>query len=141
MNIVNLFRAYSRYIRHETFSFMMSLPAMSLVLRLCMSRKGGTGGGGWVHPAERAGQGVHPEGANSMFTSGLVFRSGLVVTGKAISILFGINGVGWHWEGHFYPFSLAQMELVGTGKAISILSVWHKWSWLALGRPFLSFLA
>ena len=55
---------------------MMSLPAMS-------SRKGGTGGGGWVHP----------KGANSMATSGLVFRSNLVGTGRAISVLFGINGV------------------------------------------------
>ena len=41
---------------------------------------GGTGGGGW-------------EGANSMAASGLVFRSDLVGTGRAISILFGINGV------------------------------------------------
>ena len=48
-----------------------------------MSRKGGTGGGGWVHP----------KGGNSMATSGLVFRSDLVGTGKAISIVFGINGV------------------------------------------------
>ena len=48
-----------------------------------MSRKGGIGGGGWVHP----------EGANSMAASGLVFRSDLVGTGKAISILFVINGV------------------------------------------------
>ena len=61
----------------------MSLPAMSLGLRFCVSRKGGTGGGGWVHP----------KGANSMAASGLVFRSDLVGTGKAISILFGINGV------------------------------------------------
>ena len=45
---LKLFRAYSGYIRHETFSFMMSLPAMSLGLRFCVSRKGGTGGGGWV---------------------------------------------------------------------------------------------
>jgi len=29
---------------------MMSLPAMALGLRFCVSRKGGTGGGGWVHP-------------------------------------------------------------------------------------------
>ena len=49
----------------------------------CVSRKGGTGGGGWVHP----------KGANSMAASGLVFRSDLVGTGRAISILFGINGV------------------------------------------------
>ena len=62
---------------------MMSLPAMSLGLRFCVSRKGGTGGGGWVHT----------EGANSMAVSGLVFRSNLVSTGKAISILFGMYGV------------------------------------------------
>jgi len=62
---------------------MMSLPAMSLELRFCVSRKCGTGGGGWVHP----------KGANSMAASGLVFRSDLVGTGRAISILIGINGV------------------------------------------------
>ena len=48
-----------------------------------MCRKGGTGGGGWVHP----------KGANSMAASGLVFRSNLVGTGRDVSILFGINGV------------------------------------------------
>ena len=48
-----------------------------------MSRKGGTGGGGWVHPKD----------ANSMAASGLVFRSDLVGTGRASSILFGIYGV------------------------------------------------
>ena len=53
-------------------SSWMSLPAMSLGLRFCVSRKGGTGGGGWVHP----------KGANSMAASGLVFRSDLVGTGK-----------------------------------------------------------
>ena len=62
---------------------MMSLPAMSLELRFCMSGKGGTGGGGLVHL----------KGANSMATSGLVIRSDLVGTGRVISILFGINGV------------------------------------------------
>ena len=56
---------------------------MSLGLRFCMSRKGGTGGGGWVHL----------KGANSMAISGLIFRSDLVGTGRAISIHFGINGV------------------------------------------------
>ena len=68
---------------HENFSFMMSLPAMSLRLRFCVSRKGGTGGGGWVHP----------KGANSMAASGLVLRSNLVGTGRAISVFFGTNGV------------------------------------------------
>ena len=62
---------------------MMSLPAMSLGLGFCTSRKGGTGGGGWVHP----------KGANSMAAPGLVFRSNLVGTGRAIAVLFGINGV------------------------------------------------
>jgi len=62
---------------------MMSLPAMSQGLRFCASRKGGTGGGGWVHP----------KGANSMATSGFAFRSDLVGTGRATSILIGINGV------------------------------------------------
>ena len=62
---------------------MMSLLAMSSGLRFCMSRKGGTGGGGWVHP----------KGANSMAVSGLVLRSNLVGTGRAIAVLFGINGV------------------------------------------------
>jgi len=60
---------------------MISLPAMSLGLRFCMSRKGGTGGGGLVHP----------KGANSMAASGLIFRSNLVGTGKAISILLGME--------------------------------------------------
>ena len=59
----------------------MSLLAMSLGLRFCASRKGGTGGGGWVRPKD----------ANSMVVSGLTFRSDLV--GRAISILFRINGV------------------------------------------------
>ena len=62
---------------------MMSLPAMTSRDRFCVSRKGETEGGGWVHL----------KGANSMAASGLVFRSNLVGTGRAISILFGINGV------------------------------------------------
>ena len=41
------------------------------------------GGGGWVYP----------KGANSMAVSGLVFRSDLVGTERAISALIGINGV------------------------------------------------
>ena len=35
---------------------------------------------------------MHPEGANSMATSRLIFRSDLFGTGKGISIFFGING-------------------------------------------------
>ena len=36
---------------------------------------------------------MHPKDANSMAASGLVFRSDLVGTGRASSILFGIYGV------------------------------------------------
>ena len=36
---------------------------------------------------------MYPKGANSMAASGLVFRGDLVGSGRAISILFGINGV------------------------------------------------
>ena len=72
--------AYQR----ETFSFMMSHPAMSLLGdRFCDSRKGGTGGGGRVHP----------ERANSMAVSGLHGRKVLVGTGKAISAVISINGL------------------------------------------------
>ena len=60
---------------------MMSHPSMGD--RFCGSRKGGTGGSGWVHP----------EGANSMAVSGLHGRKVLVSTGKAISPVFGINGL------------------------------------------------
>jgi len=62
---------------------MSRIPAMSLGLRFWVSRKGGTRGGGWVHP----------KGANSMAASRLVFRSDLVGIGTAIFILFGIDGV------------------------------------------------
>ena len=46
-----------------------------------MSKKGGTGGGGWVHL----------KGANNMAMSGLTFIKALAGTGRAISVLFGIN--------------------------------------------------
>ena len=62
---------------------MMSHPAMSLGDRFCNSRKGGTGGGGWVHP----------KGANSVAVSGLHGRKVLVGTGRAISAVFGRNGL------------------------------------------------
>ena len=85
---------------------MMSLPAMSLGLRFCVSRKGGTGGGGWVHP----------KGENSMATSGLIFRSDLVGTGRAISVLFGINGVR---NKRYIPvYNLCVLSL-------EIISPWH----------------
>ena len=60
---------------------MMSLLAMSFGERFCFSRKGGIGGGGWVHP----------KGANNMAASELVSRTDLVGTGRAIFVLFGKN--------------------------------------------------
>ena len=58
----------------------MSLLATLFGDRFFFSRKGGIGGGGWVHP----------KGTNSVATSGLVSRNDLVGTGRAI---FGIIGV------------------------------------------------
>ena len=55
------------YKHHETFSFMMSLPAINV---LCFSRKGGIGGGGWVYQ----------KCAKSTATSGLISRNDLVAT-------------------------------------------------------------
>ena len=36
---------------------------------------------------------MHPKGANSIAVSGLISRNDFVGTGRAISVLFGINGV------------------------------------------------
>jgi len=53
----------------------MSLTAMTFGDRFCFSKKGGIGGGGWVHP----------KGADSMAISGLSSRYTLV---------------NWLWVGH-----------------------------------------
>jgi len=58
---------------------------------------------------------VHPKGANSMAVSGLVLRSDLVGTGRAISVLFGINGVS-HLVGPPFPEFKARF---------SAMSGWH----------------
>ena len=65
------------------FSFIMSLPAMSLGLRFCMSRKGWDRGR-WVGA---------PEGCKQHGRVWAHIRSDLVGTGRAISVLFGINGL------------------------------------------------
>jgi len=67
----------------ETFSFVISLPAMSFRDRFYFSRKGRIGGGGWVHL----------KGANSMAVYVLISRNDLVGTGRDISVHFGLNGV------------------------------------------------
>jgi len=58
------------------------LPAMSLEIVL-FQQKGWDGGSGWVHL----------KSADSMAVSGLGCINNLVGTGRAISFLFGINGV------------------------------------------------
>ena len=51
--------------RHETFNSIIYSIAMSLGNCFCMSRKGGTGGGGLVHP----------ESENSMAMYGLAVKT------------------------------------------------------------------
>jgi len=60
-----------------------SLPAMSFGDRFYISRKGGTGGIGWVHPTS----------ANIMAVSGLSFENTLVGTRWAVSVLLCTNGL------------------------------------------------
>ena len=62
---------------------------------------------------------MHPSSANSMAASGLVSRSDLVGTERAISVLFGINGV-----------RIKQSHLVGTPflafkACFSAMAGWH----------------
>ena len=72
------------YRQHEeTFISDVRLPAMSLGLRLCTSREGGTGGGGWVSALS----------LGSMAASGLGLEKLLVGAGWAISLLLCTNGL------------------------------------------------
>jgi len=77
---------------------MMSFLVISLGFGFCASRKGGTGGGGWVHP----------KGTNSMAVSGLIFRSNLVGTGRAISATAG---------GHFSRDLTRRLLIGGCGQS------------------------
>ena len=60
---------------HESFSVRMSLLVIPLENRFRVSRKGGIGGGRWVHP----------KGGNSMATSGPGCEKSLVEDRQAIS--------------------------------------------------------
>ena len=75
----------------------MSLPAMSLELRFCASRKGGTGEGGRVSTL----------GPGNMAASGLSCRKPLVSPGWAVSLLLCTNGLGKQSSGHVGPPFLA----------------------------------
>jgi len=64
--------------------------------RFCFRRKGEIGGGRWVYP----------KSANNMAASGLAYRNDLVGTGRAISVIFGINGARYkqsHLVGPPFP--------------------------------------
>ena len=60
----------------------MSHLAMSSGIRFCVSRKGGSGGGGWAHP----------KSADNMAVSGLGIEKPLVLA-WVISLLFCTNGL------------------------------------------------
>ena len=79
----------------------MSLPAKSLGLRFCASRKGGTGGGGWVSTL----------GPSNMAASGLSCRKPLGSTGWAISLLLYTNGLRKRSSGHVYKACICQWGL------------------------------
>ena len=68
---------------NEAFISDVRLPAMSLGLRLCASREGGTGGGGWVSASS----------LGSMAASGLGLEKVLAGAGWAISLLLCTNGL------------------------------------------------
>ena len=82
--------------RHTTFSLDVTSD-MSLGLRFCASRKGGTGGGGWVSTL----------GPGNMASSGLSCRKPLIGTGWAISLLLCTNGLRKQSSGHVGPPILA----------------------------------
>ena len=62
---------------------VMSLPATTFGDRFCFNRKGGTGGGGWVHL----------KGADSMAVSGLHFGNALVGSEWSTANFLCTNGL------------------------------------------------
>ena len=79
-----------------SYNFQLVI-AMSWGLWFCVDRKGGTGGGGWVHS----------KGAKSTAAPGLSQRKHLVGTGWAISLLLCTNGLRKQSYVHVQPPFLA----------------------------------
>ena len=71
------------------FQLVMSLPAMSLGLRFCSSRKSESGGGGHVSTL----------GLGNMAASGLSCRKPLISPGLAISLLLCMKGLRKQYSG------------------------------------------
>ena len=69
--ITNTLTDKALFRRHETFTSDVTLPALSFGLRLCTSKEGGTGGGGWVSAL----------GEGSMAASGLGLEKPLIELG------------------------------------------------------------
>ena len=80
--VINTLTDKAVYRWRETFISDVRLPAMSLVLRLCASRKGGTGGGGQVSALS----------LGSMAASGLGLDKLLLGAGWAFSLLLCTKG-------------------------------------------------
>jgi len=75
--------------------------------------------------------GSTPKGANNMAASGLVFRSNLVGTGRAISVLFSINGVRnkqSYLVGPPIPEFKACFQLRQVGISREVFANWWMWS-------------
>jgi len=97
----------------------MSLLAMSLELRFCASRKGGTGGGGKVSTLS----------PGNMATSGRSCRKLLVSTGCAISLFLCMNGlIKWSSDheailspsrGDHWPTAVTIASLLDSGCGLS----------------------
>ena len=68
---------------NEAFISDVRLPAVSLGLRLCASREGGTGGGGWVSAPSLGSMAASGQGTNRLIprphlvSRGQTFRVGL----------------------------------------------------------------
>ena len=106
----------------------MSLPAISFGDRVCVSRKGGTGRGGWVHLKGASSMAV--SGANSMSISGLSFRNTLVGIGWAVSLRLCMNRLrkqSFHLLGPSFP-TVNTNPNIWINLAPKIL-VWERYIW------------
>ena len=95
---------------------MLSVGAIHFEDRFCASRKGGTGGSGWVHHSGRQCMARH-----SMAAVAAGYRKGLVSAGWPVLLLSCTNGhrkwsfhlVGTPFLAYQAAFSLEEHSLVG----------------------------
>jgi len=77
--------------------------------RFCFSRKGGIGGGGWVHP----------KGADSMAVSVLRFENALVGSEWATAVLLCTNGLRKQSSCPAWHLFLMGKHLSQSGRAVA----------------------